>query len=131
MKKHSVCVFVLMFACSGARAAEKHPFGIEDWGGLRGAAGERVPTYQGREYLLASAARGKAVRMVPYPGSPHFPKLWEQRRDLFSEIFAWLVRYNPSNRLNQTGLLTRPIQIGSCCAAAGGLASCDEPIHTN
>jgi dipeptidyl aminopeptidase/acylaminoacyl peptidase len=42
---------------------------------LHGAADERVPTYQGREYYLALAAHRKTVRMVTYPGSPHFPKL--------------------------------------------------------
>jgi dipeptidyl aminopeptidase/acylaminoacyl peptidase len=62
---------------------------------LHGAADERVPTYQGREYYLALAAHGKTVRMVTYPGSPHFPKLWEQRVDLIREIGAWLARYNP------------------------------------
>ncbi|MGA9144443.1 MAG: S9 family peptidase [Candidatus Acidiferrales bacterium] len=62
---------------------------------LHGAADERVPTYQGREYYLALAAHGKTVRMVTYPGSPHFPKLWEQRCDVFREISAWLARYNP------------------------------------
>jgi dipeptidyl aminopeptidase/acylaminoacyl peptidase len=62
---------------------------------LHGAADARVPTYQGREYYLALAARGKTVRMVTYPGSPHFPTLWEQRRDVFREVAAWLARYNP------------------------------------
>lgn len=62
---------------------------------LHGAADQRVPTYQGREYYLALAAHGKTVRMVTYPGSPHFPKLWEQRLDVFREIGAWLARYNP------------------------------------
>ncbi|MGH9744528.1 MAG: prolyl oligopeptidase family serine peptidase [Candidatus Acidiferrales bacterium] len=62
---------------------------------LHGAADERVPTYQGHEYYLALAAHGKTVRMVTYPGSPHFPKLWEQRADVFREIAAWLARYNP------------------------------------
>jgi dipeptidyl aminopeptidase/acylaminoacyl peptidase len=62
---------------------------------LHGAADERVPTYQGREYFEVLAARGKAARMVTYPGSPHFPTVWEQRQDLFREIAAWLARYNP------------------------------------
>jgi len=62
---------------------------------LHGAADERVPTYQGREYYLALAAHRKTVRMVTYPGSPHFPKLWEQRCDVFREIAAWLAHYNP------------------------------------
>jgi dipeptidyl aminopeptidase/acylaminoacyl peptidase len=62
---------------------------------LHGAADERVPTYQGHEFYLALAAHGKTVRMVTYPGSPHFPKLWEQRSDVFREIAAWLARYNP------------------------------------
>ena len=62
---------------------------------LHGAADERVPTYQGREYFEALAAREKTTRMVTYPGSPHFPTLWEQRQDVFREIAAWLARYNP------------------------------------
>jgi dipeptidyl aminopeptidase/acylaminoacyl peptidase len=62
---------------------------------LHGAGDLRVPTFQGREYYLALAARGKTVRMVTYPGSPHFPTLWEQRRDVFREVAAWLARYNP------------------------------------
>jgi dipeptidyl aminopeptidase/acylaminoacyl peptidase len=62
---------------------------------LHGASDLRVPTFQGREYYLALAARGKTVRMVTYPGSPHFPRLWEQRRDVFREIAAWLAKYNP------------------------------------
>jgi acetyl esterase/lipase len=62
---------------------------------LHGAADERVPTYQGREYFEVLAARGKTTRMVTYPGSPHFPTVWEQRQDVFREIAAWLARYNP------------------------------------
>jgi dipeptidyl aminopeptidase/acylaminoacyl peptidase len=62
---------------------------------LHGAADIRVPTYQGREFYLALAARGKTVRMVTYPESGHFPRLWEQRRDVFREIAAWFARYNP------------------------------------
>jgi hypothetical protein len=33
--------------------------------------------------------------MVTYHDSPHFPKLWEQRADIFKEIRAWLEHYNP------------------------------------
>jgi dipeptidyl aminopeptidase/acylaminoacyl peptidase len=62
---------------------------------LHGAADERVPTYQGREFFEALADRGKTTRMVTYPGSPHFPRVWEQRRDVFREVAAWLARYNP------------------------------------
>ena len=62
---------------------------------LHGAADLRVPTVQGREFYEALAANGKTTRMVTYPGSPHFPRLWEQRRDVFREIAAWLARYNP------------------------------------
>ena len=60
-----------------------------------GAADERVPPYQGRELFEVLAARGKTTRMVTYPGSPHFPKVWEQRADVFREIAAWLACYNP------------------------------------
>lgn len=62
---------------------------------LHGAADERVPTYQGRELFEVLAARGKTTRMVTYPGSPHFPTVWEQRHDVVREIAAWLARYNP------------------------------------
>jgi len=62
---------------------------------LHGAADERVPTYQGRELFEVLAAHGKTTRMVTYPGSPHFPTVWEQRQDVFREIAAWLARYNP------------------------------------
>ncbi len=62
---------------------------------LHGAADARVPTYEGRELFEIMAARGKVTRMVTYPGSPHFPRLWEQRQDVFREIAAWLVKYNP------------------------------------
>lgn len=62
---------------------------------LHGSADERVPTYQGREYFEVLMARDKTTRMVTYPGSGHFPKLWEQRQDVFREIAAWLAKYNP------------------------------------
>jgi len=62
---------------------------------LHGDADVRVPTYQGREFFEALAAHGKTTRMVTYPGSPHFPIVWEQRQDVFREIAAWLARYNP------------------------------------
>jgi dipeptidyl aminopeptidase/acylaminoacyl peptidase len=62
---------------------------------LHGAADERVPTYQGRELFEVLGARGKTTRMVTYPGSPHFPTVWEQIHDVFREIAAWLARYNP------------------------------------
>jgi dipeptidyl aminopeptidase/acylaminoacyl peptidase len=61
---------------------------------LHWEADRRVPTYQGRELYEALAARGKTTRMVTYPGSGHFPSLWEQRRDVFREIAGWLARYN-------------------------------------
>jgi alpha-beta hydrolase superfamily lysophospholipase len=32
--------------------------------------------------------------MVTYPGAPHFPTLWEQRRNVFEEIAAWLAEHN-------------------------------------
>lgn len=62
---------------------------------LHGEADLRVPAFQGREYFVLLAERGKTVRMVSYPGSPHFPRLAEQRRDVFTEIQKWLARYNP------------------------------------
>jgi dipeptidyl aminopeptidase/acylaminoacyl peptidase len=57
------------------------------------SADQRVPTFQGREFFEALAARGKVVRMVTYPGSGHFPSLWQQRRDVFREVAAWLGKY--------------------------------------
>jgi dipeptidyl aminopeptidase/acylaminoacyl peptidase len=62
---------------------------------LHGEADVRVPTFQGREFYVLLKERGKTVRMVTYPGSPHFPTLAEQRRDVFKEIMDWLIKYNP------------------------------------
>jgi dipeptidyl aminopeptidase/acylaminoacyl peptidase len=61
---------------------------------LHGEADQRVPTFQGTEYFQLLAARGKTVRMVTYPGSPHFPVLWEQRLDVMHELTDWLAKYN-------------------------------------
>ena len=61
---------------------------------LHGESDQRVPTFQGTEYFQILAARGKTVRMVTYPGSPHFPVLWEQRLDVFHELGEWLAKYN-------------------------------------
>jgi dipeptidyl aminopeptidase/acylaminoacyl peptidase len=61
---------------------------------LHGEADQRVPTFQGTELFQILAARGKTVRMVTYPGSPHFPLLWEQRLNVMSESLDWLNRYN-------------------------------------
>jgi dipeptidyl aminopeptidase/acylaminoacyl peptidase len=62
---------------------------------LHGESDLRVPTFQGREFFVLLAERGKTVRMVTYPGSPHFPVLAEQRRDVVREIHDWLDKYNP------------------------------------
>jgi len=62
---------------------------------LHGEADHRVPTFQGIEYFQILAARGKTVRLVTYPGSPHFPVLWEQRLNVMKELEDWLHRYNP------------------------------------
>ncbi len=62
---------------------------------LHGEADLRVPTFQGREYFIMLAEQGKTVRMVTYPGSPHFPRLAEQRLNIFQEISNWLAKYNP------------------------------------
>ncbi len=61
---------------------------------LHGEADQRVPTFQGIEYFQILAARGKTVRLVTYPGSPHFPILWEQRLDVMHELAGWLGKYN-------------------------------------
>jgi dipeptidyl aminopeptidase/acylaminoacyl peptidase len=62
---------------------------------LHGEADQRVPMLQGREFFVLLAERGKTVRMVTYPGSPHFPRLAEQRRNVVKEIGDWLAKYNP------------------------------------
>ena len=62
---------------------------------LHGDADIRVPTFQGHEFYALLKERGKTVRMVTYPGSPHFPQLAEQRRDVFKEVTDWLAQYNP------------------------------------
>ncbi len=61
---------------------------------LHGANDIRVPTLQGLEFYALLAERGKRVRMITYPGAPHFPTLWEQRRNVFEEIAAWLAEHN-------------------------------------
>jgi dipeptidyl aminopeptidase/acylaminoacyl peptidase len=61
---------------------------------LHGEADLRVPTFQGREYFVLLKERGKTARMVTYPGSPHFPHLAEQRRDVLRELADWLTKYN-------------------------------------
>ncbi|MGA8840892.1 MAG: prolyl oligopeptidase family serine peptidase, partial [Candidatus Aquilonibacter sp.] len=60
---------------------------------LHGDADVRVPTFQGREYFIYLRELGKTARMVTYPGSPHFPRLWEQRRNVYEETFDWFDRY--------------------------------------
>jgi dipeptidyl aminopeptidase/acylaminoacyl peptidase len=62
---------------------------------LHGSADVRVPTFQGHEFYALLKERGKTVRMVTYPGSPHFPRVAEQRRDVLDEVGAWLDKYNP------------------------------------
>jgi dipeptidyl aminopeptidase/acylaminoacyl peptidase len=62
---------------------------------LHGEADVRVPAFQGREFYVLLKERGKTVRMVTYPGSPHFPVLAEQVRDVCKEITDWLNKYNP------------------------------------
>jgi dipeptidyl aminopeptidase/acylaminoacyl peptidase len=62
---------------------------------LHGESDLRVPTFQGREFFVLLAERGKTVRMVTYPGAPHFPRLAEQRRNVLTEIKDWLAKYNP------------------------------------
>lgn len=61
---------------------------------LHGTNDIRVPMLQGLEFFALLAERGKTVRMVTYPSAPHFPSLWEQRRNVFEEIAAWLAQYN-------------------------------------
>jgi dipeptidyl aminopeptidase/acylaminoacyl peptidase len=62
---------------------------------LHGAADVRVPTFQGHEFYALLKERGKIVRMVTYPGSPHFPVLSEQQRDVFNQTTDWLAKFNP------------------------------------
>ena len=61
---------------------------------LHGANDDRVPLLQGLEFFVLLAERGKTVRMISYPGAPHFPVLWEQRINVFEEIAAWLAGHN-------------------------------------
>ena len=61
---------------------------------LHGTNDIRVPMLQGLEFYALLAERGKTVRMVTYPGAPHFPTLWEQRLNILEEIAAWLAEYN-------------------------------------
>ena len=61
---------------------------------LHGTSDTRVPEFQSREFFEVLAANGKTTRYVTYPNSPHSPQLWEQRRDIFREIAAWLFRFN-------------------------------------
>lgn len=61
---------------------------------LHGTNDIRVPMLQGLEFYALLAERGKTVRMVTYPGAPHFPTLWEQRLNVFEEISAWLAEHN-------------------------------------
>jgi dipeptidyl aminopeptidase/acylaminoacyl peptidase len=63
---------------------------------LDGQADRRVPMLQGRELFILLAERHKTVRMVTYPGSPHFPLLIEQRRNVFHELASWLDKYDPA-----------------------------------
>jgi dipeptidyl aminopeptidase/acylaminoacyl peptidase len=62
---------------------------------LHGSADVRVPIFQSSEFYALLKERGKTVRMVTYPGSPHFPRLAEQRRDVLDEVGSWLDKYNP------------------------------------
>ncbi len=62
---------------------------------LDGTADVRVPTFQGRELYILLAEQKKVVKQVLYPGSPHFPVLWQQRRDVWKQVSDWLNRYNP------------------------------------
>lgn len=61
---------------------------------LHGMEDIRVPFMQGLEFFALLAERGKTVRMVAYPGMPHGPSLWEQRRSISEEIAAWLAKHN-------------------------------------
>ena len=61
---------------------------------MDGEADRRVPMLQGRELFVLMAERHETVRMVTYPGSPHFPLLIEQRRNVFQELDSWLGKYN-------------------------------------
>jgi len=63
---------------------------------LDGQADRRVPMLQGRELFMLMAERHETVRMVTYPGSPHFPSLIEQRRNVFQELADWLDKYQPA-----------------------------------
>lgn len=62
---------------------------------MDGTKDVRVPTFQGRELFILLAEKKKTVKQVLYPGSPHFPKLWQQRRSVWNQVREWLNKYNP------------------------------------
>jgi dipeptidyl aminopeptidase/acylaminoacyl peptidase len=62
---------------------------------MDGTADVRVPTFQGREFFILLAEKKKTVKQVLYPGSPHFPRLWQQRRSVWNQVREWLNKYNP------------------------------------
>jgi dipeptidyl aminopeptidase/acylaminoacyl peptidase len=61
---------------------------------LQGEADLRVPAFQSREFFVLLSERGKAVREVTYPGSPHFPTRIEQRIDVMHQVADWFSKYN-------------------------------------
>jgi dipeptidyl aminopeptidase/acylaminoacyl peptidase len=61
---------------------------------LHGEADLRVPAFQGPEFFILLAERGKTVRTVTYPGSPHSPRLAAPRRNIWVEIKDRLAKYN-------------------------------------
>ena len=54
-----------------------------------------MPWVQGFEFFNRLKERGKTVMMISYPGSGHFPRDWEQRRDVLTQTVTWLKRYDP------------------------------------
>jgi len=96
---------MLQFSAVDARRSSDHALLI-----LHGDADRTGARVSGPRILCLLAERGKTVRMVTYPGAPHFPRLAEQRRDVFKEITGLAQTLQPvSEGVAQKGMgdLTR------------------------
>ncbi len=62
-----------------------------------GAADERVPLSQGREFYNALVRQGVTTRMVVYPRTPHGPREPKFIRHLMQENLDWFEKYVKGN----------------------------------
>lgn len=60
---------------------------------LHGEADRHIPLAQSLALFHRLAERNQPVQLVLYPGAPHWPARWEQRRDLWQQALAWLEKY--------------------------------------